>query len=112
MTTIPTRTTTLALTLAAITTLAGCTGTSETATVRITADPGVCWTGTIGDSTKEGCGPATITGVEGIAGVYAASVQKKTPGTGRLRAELLIGGKTVDTAETTAEFGAVMLTSH
>lgn len=72
-------------------------------TVRVQAPAGKCWSGAIGDSTKEGCGPRTIE-VEGEA-IIVAVVQKKTPGRWKLTVRVLVEDELKDTSSTSAEFG-------
>lgn len=72
-------------------------------TVRVEAPAGKCWSGAIGDSTKDDCGPASFD-IEGEA-IIVANAQKQDAGKWRLRLVLEIDGKVVDTSETTAEYG-------
>lgn len=76
-------------------------------TIRVQAPKGKCWSGAIGDSTKDGCGSRTfkITGETIIVG----NAQKQTPGHWRLRMTLVVDGKVKDRSATTAEFGVAQV---
>jgi len=80
------------------------TGTSTTATVSVVTDSSTCWSGAIGDSTKDGCGPATFQ-IDGIAGIFSANAQKQSEGPSELTLVLEIDGREVDRATTTAAYG-------
>jgi hypothetical protein len=71
-------------------------------TVLVDAPAGKCWSGAIGDSTKEGCGPASYDLHENI---IVANAQKTTDGRWTLGLSLLIDGETVDTSSTNAQYG-------
>lgn len=77
----------------------------QTGVVRVDAPAGKCWSGSIGDSTKDGCGSKSFT-VEGES-IVGAVVQKETPGRWVLSATLTIQGEEVDSAETSAKFGVL-----
>jgi hypothetical protein len=84
--------------------LAGCadTLTKKPGTVEIQAPAGKCWSGQIGDSTKDGCGSESYEIDETI---IVAVVQKRTPGRWKMRVVLVIDGKTKDEAQSTAQQG-------
>lgn len=77
--------------------------TEEAGTIKVDAPAGMCWSGAMGDSTKQGCGSASIP-IEGEA-IIVANAQKETPGRWTLTLTLEVGGDVVDTATTDAEFG-------
>lgn len=83
---------------------ASCTDlTDETGTVRVQAPAGKCWSGSIGDSTKEGCGTRSIR-VEGES-IIVAVVQKQTPGRWKLTVRVRVGDELKDVSSTSAEYG-------
>jgi hypothetical protein len=69
-------------------------------TVTVEAPEGACWSGAIGDSTKQGCGTESFDVEEDI---IVANAQKETPGRWTLTLTLEVDGDTVDTS--TTEFG-------
>jgi hypothetical protein len=77
---------------------------THTEIVHVGAPPDGCWSGAIGDSTKDGCGPADIT-ISQAGPIAAANAQKQTEGDWQLTLSLEIGGKIVDSSVTTAEYG-------
>ena len=102
---------------------------AKTATVRVEAQSDLCWSGAIGNATREGCGDASFE-VEGLSGIFTANAQKQPylgqPGIpsdpaqlGSLREAtsepltlvLEIGGKEVDRQTTTAKYGVVMVSN-
>jgi hypothetical protein len=91
--------------LIAVVLLAGCadTLTDKPGTVKVEAPAGKCWSGAIGNSTKDGCGTKSYE-IKGET-IIVANAQKKTPGKWRLRLTLVMDGKTKDTSQTTARFG-------
>jgi len=80
------------------------TTTTSTATVSVIAGSELCWSGAIGDSTKDGCGTATFQ-IDGIAGIYSANAQKQSDDQGELTLVLTINGAEVDRATTFAAYG-------
>ncbi len=75
-------------------------------TIRVDAPAGKCWSGAIGDSTKEG-GPKSIE-IKGES-IIVGNAQKQTPGRWTLTLTLEIDGKVVDTSTTSAEFGTAQV---
>ncbi len=71
--------------------------------IHVTAPPGKCWSGAMGDSTKEGCGSKDV--LIQNEEIIVANAQKMTDGGWTLTLTLEVDGKTVDTASTRAEFG-------
>lgn len=71
-------------------------------TVTVEAPDGACWSGAIGDSTKQGCGTESFDVEEDI---IVADVQKETPGRWTLTMTLEVDGDVVDTSTTDADFG-------
>ena len=88
--------------------LAGCadTLTKRPGTVSVVAPAHRCWSGQIGNSTKQGCGSKSYEIDETI---IVAVVQKHTPGRWRMRVSLVMDGKTKDEAQTTAAFGTAQV---
>ena len=74
--------------------------------VRVVAQQRVCWSGSIGDSTKQGCGSAVYQ-VEGDLGFIVAVVQKQDAEMLPLTVEIWIDNEMRDTATTTASYGLV-----
>jgi hypothetical protein len=79
----------------------------QTGIVRVDAPAGKCWSGAIGDSTKDGCGDASFT-ITGEA-IISANAQKQTGGTWELTLTLEIDGEQIDRSETTAEYGVAQV---
>jgi hypothetical protein len=75
----------------------------QTGVVTVIAPPGRCWSGAIGDSTKEGCGRKEFV-IEGEA-IIAANAQKTDPGRWQLTITLEVDGEEKDRATTDAQFG-------
>jgi hypothetical protein len=76
---------------------------TQPGTVRVDAPDGKCWSGAIGDSSKDGCGPKSFEIKD--EPIVGGNAQKTTEGPWRLTLTLEIDGKVVDTSTTTAEFG-------
>ena len=72
-------------------------------TVRVQAPAGKCWSGAIGDSTKEGCGSTTFE-IKGET-IIVGNAQKQSPGRWRLKMTLTVDGDMKDTSSTTAQYG-------
>ncbi len=90
--------------------LAGCVGLNPTtdAIIQIDAPSSLCWSGAIGDATREGCGSAAIN-VDSSIGIFAATAQKQSDDKQALTISLIIKGKVVDSATTTASYGVVIV---
>ena len=104
------------LLLLAAAVFAGCAETDQAAVVgeqegaiHVQAGPKQCWSGHVGDSSKEGCGAAEFDVGGKDEPIIVAIVQKKTPGTWRLGLSLEIDGKVRDSSETTAEYGVAQV---
>jgi hypothetical protein len=76
---------------------------TQPGTVYVDAPSGKCWSGAIGDSTKDGCGSKSYE-IKGES-IIVANAQKQTSGHWTLTLRLEMDGKTVDTSSTTAEYG-------
>lgn len=76
------------------------------AEVRVRAGAETCWSGQIGDATREGCGLATYP-VSSDLGIVVAVVQKKADDPNPLTVEVWINGAIADTATTSAAYGIV-----
>jgi hypothetical protein len=72
--------------------------------VHVYAPSGGCWSGAIGDSTKDGCGSLDIP-ISQSGPIAAANAQKQDDGDWELSLGLEVNGKIVDTSSTTAEYG-------
>jgi hypothetical protein len=73
-------------------------------TIHVIAPPGKCWSGAMGDSTKDGCGSQDVS-ISQSGPIGGGNAQKLTPGSWQLSLSLDMDGSTVDTASTTAEYG-------
>jgi hypothetical protein len=73
----------------------------------VRAPAGKCWSGAIGDSTKEGCGAKSFT-IKG-ENIIVAVVQKKTAGRWALRLQLIVDGKLKDNSQTSATYGVAQV---
>jgi len=96
--------------IAAALTVAGCatdTLSKQPGVVRVQAPAGKCWSGPVGDSTKEGCGSKSFT-IKG-ENIIVAVVQKQTSGRWPLRLALVIDGKVKDSARTSATYGVAQV---
>lgn len=76
--------------------------------VRVEAPDRGCWSGAIGNATRDGCGNAEFQVSESI---ISANAQKMTEGNWELVLVLEVNGEEIDRAETTAEFGIVSVVS-
>jgi hypothetical protein len=92
--------------------LAGCAETDQAevlgeqeGVVRVEAGSEECWSGHVGDSSKDGCGAAEFQVGGKEEPIIVAIIQKESPGDWQLGVTLEIDGKVRDTSETTAEFG-------
>jgi hypothetical protein len=75
--------------------------------VRVQAPAGKCWSGAIGDSTKDGCGSKNFT-IKGES-IIVAVVQKTTAGRWALRLQLIVDGTVKDNAQTSATYGVAQV---
>jgi hypothetical protein len=71
--------------------------------IRVQAPAGMCWSGAIGDSSKEGCGNKSFP-IEGEA-IIVGNAQKQTEGKWKLTLILEVNGEEKDRSSTTAQFG-------
>lgn len=76
-------------------------------TVHVKAPPGKCWSGAIGNSTKQGCGSRSFR-IEGES-IIVGNAQKDDDGRWVLTLELEIDGEIVDRASTDASYGIAMV---
>jgi hypothetical protein len=72
-------------------------------TIKVEAPESKCWSGAIGDSTKDGCGSKSFD-IEGES-IIVGNAQKQSPSGWTLTLTLEIDGEVVDTSTTSAEFG-------
>lgn len=80
----------------------------QNAVIHIATTPAsLCWTGAIGGATHEGCGDADIP-VHDQTGLFSSSVQKKVTG-GTVWIKIVVGGKTVASNSTSAEYGMALV---
>jgi hypothetical protein len=84
---------------------------SKPAVVRVEAPANLCWQGSIGDATREGCGPARFDVETTFGNVVSANVQKKDAGAGQLTILVELDGKEVARNSTTAAYGLASVTS-
>jgi len=77
------------------------------ATVKITADNEVCWSGQIGHDPQKGCGRATIF-IRDSNGNFVIQL-RKTGGSGNLVVVLIVDGNTVDSGQVTSNSGVVSI---
>jgi len=89
----------------------GVIGGTKTAQISVDASSNVCWSGSFVDATHDGCGTTSIQ-VDSDIAIFAAVVQKKSPGSGTLTISLIVDGKVIDTATTTSEYGVVTVSGH
>ena len=80
------------------------------AEVRVRAGAATCWSGQIGDATRDGCGLATYP-VSSDLGIIVAVVQKKADDPNPLTVEVWINGEIADTATTSAAYGIVTVSA-
>ncbi len=81
----------------------------DTAAVRIEAADDVCWSGSIGDATREGCGDKRFGKVEGVGGIFSANVQKSDDNRKPVTIVLEVDGREVDRTTTKAPFGVAQV---
>lgn len=102
---------------------------ADKATVNVEAQPDLCWSGSIGSATREGCGNGSFE-IEGTSGIFVANAQK-APYLGQagfptdlsaiesltasttepLTLVLVIKGKEIDRQTTSAQYGVVMVSN-
>ena len=83
----------------------------KAAVVRVEAAPALCWSGSIGNATRDGCGPARFDVETSFGNVVSANVQKKDDGPGELSIIVELDGKEVARNSTTAAYGVASVTS-
>ena len=102
---------------------------AKTATLQVETPSILCWSGSIGNSTKEGCGNASVD-IEGLSGIVVANAQKspylgqagmptdfskvsslKEATTEPITSILMIDGKEVSRNTTTAQYGVVQVSN-
>jgi len=81
------------------------------AVVRVEADAKTCWSGSIGDATRDGCGPARFDVQTNFGRVVSANVQKKGADAQALAIIVEIDGKEVARNSTSAAYGVAQVTS-
>ena len=81
------------------------------AVVRIEADAKTCWSGSIGDATRDGCGPARFDVQTTFGRVVSANAQKKSADALALSVVVEIDGKEVARNSTSAAYGVAQVTS-
>jgi hypothetical protein len=70
----------------------------------------VCWSGSFGDRTVDGCGPQDVP-LDSIGEVFVANAQKQSEGSESLTLVLLVDGREVDRATTSAAYGIAQVDS-
>ena len=80
------------------------------AEVRVRAGAATCWSGSIVDATREGCGARTYP-VSSDLGIIVAVLQKKSDDQEGLTVEVWIDGELADTATTNAAYGVVTVSA-
>jgi hypothetical protein len=76
------------------------------AEIVIEADSATCWSGQVGDATRNGCGSRTLQLASDI-GIYVAVLQKSGQDNSKLTVTLNVKGETMDREYTTSPFGVV-----
>jgi hypothetical protein len=77
---------------------------NHTGNIVVTAPAAECWSGSIGEATRQGCGPQTFS----ISGdILVAVVQKTSAGSWPLEVAVVDGSSTKDDQVTSAEYGLV-----
>jgi hypothetical protein len=79
-------------------------GNPSDATLRVIAEPGVCWHANIEMTTKEGCGHASWEVSDGL-GLFSSNVQKMTDKPGAITMTIEQDGQVVETNTTDAPYG-------
>ena len=83
----------------------------KAAVVRVEAPPALCWSGAIGDATREGCGPASFDVQTAFGNVVSANVQKKDDSARELSIIVEIDGQEKARNSTTAAYGVASVAS-
>jgi hypothetical protein len=83
----------------------------KAAVVRVEADPEQCWSGSIGEATREGCGPASFNVETTFGNVVSANVQKTDDSDRTVSIVVQIDGKEVARNSTSAAYGVAQATS-
>ncbi len=76
------------------------------AEIVITANPGTCWSGSVGDASRDGCGSQTLQ-FSSDYGIYVAVIQKSAGDHSQLSVTLNVKGTTMDREYTNSPFGMV-----
>jgi hypothetical protein len=84
--------------------------TATTARVTVFAETSLCWSGSIGDATQEGCGRRDYD-ITSDLGIFAAVVQKQSDDTKTLTVRITPTGGESKEATTTAAYGVVTVTA-
>lgn len=85
---------------------------SRPAVIRIEAPPALCWTGSIGGATREGCGNAEFDVQTSFGKVVAANAQKKDDKPGTLTIVAVVDGMEVGRNSTSAAYGVAQVASN
>ena len=86
-------------------------GSTKDATITISTVPeSVCWSGAIGDSTKDGCGDQTIS-VHDDLGIFSSNVQNQGL-YGTVTISLTVDGEQRDSSTTSAAYGVASVANH
>jgi hypothetical protein len=92
--------------------LTGCTGTvtggSKEATVRVEAPDGVCWSGSIGNATQDGCGTQEFPVTDEL-GIFSSNVQKKDDSAEPVTISIVQDGEVKESNSTSAPFGVAQV---
>lgn len=85
---------------------------ARSAVVRIEAPADLCWSGSIGDATREGCGDARFDVETSFGSLVSANAQKKSDKPGTLTIIAEVDGKEVGRNSTSAAFGIAQVVSQ
>ena len=77
---------------------------SKNAVFRVQTDSSSCWSGFLGDASRQGCGSSEYAVTSSIS-IFAGSVQKQSADGMPLTLQLIIEGKLVNESTTTADYG-------
>ena len=88
------------------------TGAPKATTARVTvfADTSLCWSGSIGDATHEGCGRRDID-ISNDLGIFVAVVQKQSDDSKALTVRITPTGGKAKESTTTAAYGVVSVSA-